>query len=302
MPPTYILRDPIVTGLTLQRNPFRSLRAYGKLEQSYLLIIIGIPMALIHFETISNKIGTITLNDPERLNAMSEAMAVEFKTLVATLMKNRELRVIILTGAGRAFSAGGDLSMLKAKSQLDPQENRRRMLNYYSSFLSILDLNIPIIVALNGHAIGAGLCLAAACDIRIAAQNAKFGATFTRLGLHPGMGATYSFERLMGYAAASEFMLTGRVIEAQEALNFGLVSRVVNEEDVVKTSQIVAEEILQAGPFATKQLIESLRAPPSSLSKALEKEALAQAISYSSQEFDEGVTAALEKRKPNFNQ
>lgn len=246
------------------------------------------------------KIAIITLNDPDKLNAMSEEMASDFKAVVDGLKGNENIRCVIITGAGRAFSAGGDLDMLKKKTTLPGEKNRQIMLKYYSDFLCARDLGIPLIAAINGHAIGAGLCLASACDIRIAAKEALLGMTFVRLGLHPGMGATYFLPLIMGYANAMEFMLTGRKIRADEALTLGLVNRVVDRNTVLTEALNIADEILECSPSAIRQLLETLRYPRNNLEYALQREALAQGINYASDEFKEGIQAVSEKRKPNF--
>lgn len=257
-------------------------------------------MALVTFQFVEKQVGQITFNDPDRLNAMGEEMANEFRDLVTGLKRESELRVLILTGAGRAFSAGGDLAMLERKSKLSGEVNRVKMLEYYHSYLSIRELGVPLIAAINGHAIGAGLCLAAACDIRIASDKAKFGLTFTRLGLHPGMGATYLAPRVFGQAVANLLMLTGRTIEAAEALRLGIVSELMATEKVVKGAIEIAKEILQCGPEATKQLLNSLRTGAVSLEAALEREALTQGINYAGAELREGVRAVTEKRAAKF--
>ena len=257
-------------------------------------------MALVNFENVSSTIGKITLNDPDRLNAMSEEMAVEVRQMTKVIGEKSGIRAIILTGAGRAFSAGGDLEMLQRKTKLSGEENRTKMLDYYDSFLGLLSLRIPIIAAINGLAIGAGLCLASACDIRIASQKAKLGFTFVKLGLHPGMGATYFLPRILGFARASELLLTGRVIESTKALEIGLVSGVFSEDKLMEEAVRVAEEISAAGPESIRQLLDSLRVGPSSLANCLEREALAQGINYASAEFREGVAAVAEKRVAKF--
>lgn len=257
-------------------------------------------MGKVLFEKIGSSIGKIVLNDPESLNPMGQEMAAEFSTLTSTLAKEKELRVLILTGAGRAFSAGGDLAMLEAKTKLSGEENKKGMLAFYDSFLGLFSLNIPVIAALNGHAIGAGLCLACACDIRIAAEGAKLGFTFTRLGLHPGMAATYSLPRVLGIGRASELLLTGRVIDANEAEKIGLVSKVLPQSEILKASEAIAGEILECGPEATKQLTETLRAGTSSLKASLDREAKCQSVNYASAEFLEGVRATKEKRKATY--
>lgn len=259
-------------------------------------------MALVLFEKFANHTGKITLNDPANLNAMGEEMAAEFSALVEELRPQAHaLRALVITGAGRAFSAGGNLEMLERKQQLSGEENRLRMLKFYHSFLGILSLNIPLIGSINGHAIGAGLCVAAACDIRIASDQAKFGVTFTKLGLHPGMGGTFFLPRILGIASAAELMLTGRVVDAAEALRIGLVSRVVPSSDLAAATDTLAGEVASCGPESVRQVLSTLRAGSVSLAAALEHEALCQSINYRSGEFKEGVRAAIEKRKANFS-
>lgn len=256
-------------------------------------------MSLINVEYQQPKVALVTLNDPDNLNAMSEGMAAEFRDVTKRLQSEAPL-AIVLTGAGRAFSAGGDLKMLEAKTKLSPEENRRRMLEFYDSFLGILKLNIPLIAAINGHAVGAGLCLASACDIRIASENAKLGVTFTKLGLHPGMGATYFLPRLLGTSLARELMITGRMLLADEALRAGLVSKVVKPEELMPSVYALCNELRACGPLSVRQVLESLRLEASDLLTALNREAACQSVNYSSDEFKEGVRAVIEKRQPRF--
>lgn len=258
-------------------------------------------MALVKFDLVAPHIGKITLHDPDNLNAMGEAMAAEFSALVENLRSDHQnVRAIILSGAGRAFSAGGNLEMLEKKQSLSGEENRALMLKFYHSFLSILSLNVPLIAAINGHAIGAGLCVACACDVRLAGEQAKFGVTFTKLGLHPGMGGTYFLPRILGFSAAAELMLTGRVVDAAEALRIGLVSKVVTTENLLEEALKLATEIASCGPESVRQVLATLRSGSQTLAAALEHEALCQSINYRSPEFKEGVRAAIEKRKAAF--
>lgn len=258
-------------------------------------------MSLVSFEETAAKVGLITLNDAQTLNAMSEKMAQDFRELVAELSpKRNSFRVIILSGAGRAFSAGGDLDMLERKTKLGADENKRLMLEFYNSFLCLRELGLPLIAAINGHAIGAGLCVASACDIRVASEKARLGFTFTRLGLHPGMGATYFLPRVVGQAWAAELTLTGRVIDAAEALRIGLLSKVVPEGTVLEEAKKIAQEILECGPLATSQLLQSLRSAGGDLNAQLMREAECQSINYASADFKEGLQATREKRKANW--
>ncbi len=257
-------------------------------------------MALVLQTIDSDGIATITLNDEANLNAMSDEMAAEFARTVQSLKNQTTLRAVILAGAGKAFSAGGHLSMLEAKRSKSPEENRRGMLSFYSSFLCIREIRVPLIAAIHGAAVGAGLCVACACDFRVASDNAKLGFTFLKLGLHPGMGATYFVPRIVGASVASELLLTGRVITAHEALRLGIVSQVCAPSDLMKEARRIATEILTCGPEATAQLLDTMRGPPELLSTALEREALCQSVNYASAEFAEGVAAVKEKRSACF--
>src|SRR5688500_3431814 len=143
-------------------------------------------MALVLVSFPREDVAHITLNDPDNLNAMGEDMAAEFLAAGSGLRTNASVRGILLSGAGRGFSAGGNLEMLEKKISLTGEENRTRMLTFYRSFLSMLTLDLPVVALINGPAVGAGLCLAAACDIRIATTGAKLGFTFVKLGLYPG--------------------------------------------------------------------------------------------------------------------
>jgi enoyl-CoA hydratase len=257
-------------------------------------------VALVTCSVESSGIATITLNDEANLNAMSEAMAGEFAACISGLQSRKDLRVVILKGAGKAFSAGGHLAMLEAKRTLTGEANRIAMHTFYKSFLCLLDLKTPLIAAIKGAAIGAGLCLACACDIRIASEDAKLGFTFLKLGLHPGMGATFLLPRIVGSSTATELLLTSRVVGAEEALRMGLVSRVCSNSDLPDAALSIAREILACGPEASAQLLETMRGDMTELSTALEREALCQSINYAGIEFAEGLAAVREKRSANF--
>jgi enoyl-CoA hydratase/carnithine racemase len=257
-------------------------------------------MGLVTSSVDQNGVAKLTLNDETNLNAMSEEMAAEFSAAVAGIKAKRAARVLIITGAGKAFSAGGHLEMLEKKRLLSGEENRAEMLKFYDSFLSILDLRIPLIAALNGAAVGAGLCLACACDIRIASTDAKLGFTFLKLGLHPGMGGTYFLPRIIGPSAAAELLMTGRIISAEEAFRIGLVSKVCQRAALLSEVDTIANEILACGPQATAQLVETMRGDGAHLDSALAREAVCQSVNYGSAEFAEGITAIKERRSPIF--
>jgi enoyl-CoA hydratase/carnithine racemase len=209
-------------------------------------------------------VATLRLNRPETRNAMTIAMGEEVQHAAAAVRDEGDVRVLIVTGAGKAFSAGGDLAML-------------------------------------AHAIGAGLCFALACDMRIAASHAKLGMTFTKLGLHPGMGGTYLLPRLVGTARACELVFSGRVIDALEAERVGIVNRVVPQEALLLTAQTLAREIAAAGPVAVRLSKRALsRGVDHSLADALDLESLQQAATFQTEDAKEGIRAVMEKRAPQF--
>ncbi|MCI5066323.1 enoyl-CoA hydratase/isomerase family protein [bacterium] len=256
-------------------------------------------MQEVLFSKSSAGVGTLTLSAPEALNAMDEGMAKLFQSRVEEL-RQEALRALIVTGAGKAFSAGGNLEMLEAKTKLSPEENKRRMLQFYDSFLCIRELGVPLVAAVNGHAIGAGLCLALACDIRVVSREAKLGMTFTKLGLHPGMGGTWFVPQVLGRAAAFELLVTGRVLRGEDVVRFGISRELVAPDEVLPKAEQITQEIVGCGPLATRQLVETLRNPAQDLAGALEREATCQGENYASDDFREGIRAIQEKRAPKF--
>jgi enoyl-CoA hydratase/carnithine racemase len=241
------------------------------------------------YETVSvdrqGPVATLTLDLPERRNAMTPRMAEEFPQAVAELARDDALQVVVLTGRGSAFCAGGDLDALYEQTGWSPERNRAAMGAFYRAFLSILHLPVPTVAAINGPAIGAGLALALACDLRYAATDAKLGATYINIGLYPGMGATHLLPYHIGHARAAELLLTGRLLSAAEAEHLGLINRAVPREALAETVYGVAQEIAQKSPSAVRALKDALRRRMSDgLEAALDVEALAQTISFASTE------------------
>ena len=257
-------------------------------------------MSLVLFENISPGIGKITFNRPAKLNALNFELAKDFNEIVQSLRLNETLKVIILTGAGRAFSAGGDYEMLSACLEKAQVANQSDMLTFYESFLSILNLNIPLIAAVHGDAIGGGLCLACACDLRVVAVDAKLGLAFSKLGLHPGMGGTLFLPRLVGYAKASELLLAAKVISGNEAKEIGLANYAEEADQVFKKSLELAEEIAGVSKVANKLCLQSLRPESILLRKVLQNEALLQSKTYAGEDFRIGLKAVMEKEVPKF--
>ena len=242
----------------------------------------------------------ITLNNPTKLNALTERLGETLTDRVKELRRESSVRVAVLTGAGRAFSAGGDLDWLMARHRDTRDNNITVMQEFYKKFLVIRSLEVPVIAAINGPAIGAGLCLAVGgADIRVASHGAKMGVTFTKLGLHPGMAATHFLPALVGPQMAAELLLTGRIVDSEEALRLGLVSRLA--EDAMDPARSIAHMICEAGPVSVRSLTKTLRDRQNiGLEDTFRIEATAQAVCYPTKDFAEGVTALQEKRNPQF--
>src|SRR5690349_7858373 len=175
------------------------------------------------------------------------------------LRVERPSEAVVVTGEGSAFCSGGNTSWIASEPDASVDHLRSRMLPFYRAWLSIRRLEVPTIAAVNGAAIGAGLCLALACDIRYAAEGAKLGAPFVKLGMNPGMAATYLLPDVVGEAHARELLLTGRTVEADEALRLGLVSRVTEPTSFLDDALAAAEGIAATAPIASKLTKLALR-------------------------------------------
>ncbi len=247
-------------------------------------------------------IARITLNRPAQRNAMTLDMGRELEAAVERINADDNVRVVVVRGAGSAFSSGGDLKTLASEAGLQndgPEFGGGRA--FYRSFLSVRKLRVPSIAAMNGHAIGAGLCLALACDLRVARAGAKMGLTFVRLGIHPGMAATWTLPRLIGPARAADLLYTGRVVTAAQALELGLVNRVA-DDDFEAVVDALADEIAANGPIAVRALKETLAGSADrTIEEAIEREADAQAMTFTTADAREGLQAVLEKRAPRFS-
>lgn len=232
---------------------------------------------------------------------MSAPMTRSWARAMASLQADRSVRAVVVTGAGSAFCAGGDLGWLASKPQASVDELREQMLPFYRSWLSIRQLEVPTIAAINGPAIGAGLCLALATDLRYAADSATLSAPFTALGMHPGMAATWLLPEVAGLAVARELLLTGRSVTAAEAVRLGLVSRAYPASELLEQALAVAATIAGNAPIATRltklALAAGGHADPDA---ALQWEALAQPITLATQDLREGLAAARDRRTPRF--
>ncbi len=255
------------------------------------------PVVHLH---VSDGVATLTLDDAKRRNAMSPELGDALAARVRELTGRSDVRACVLTGAGGAFSAGGDLAMLERLRRSSAEECREFMLRFYGRYLSILELGLPLVSAVRGAAIGAGLCVAMACHVMVVDQDAKLALNFTELGLHPGMGATYFTPRRVGHERASELLLSGRRFDGREAARMGLALEAVPAADVVVRAQAIAASFARCAPLAVRALAAELGPDRGALRLALEREAAEQAISYGSQDLGEGLKAAAERRAPAF--
>ena len=194
----------------------------------------------------------LVLDNPDQRNAMSEEMTASWVRAIDALADDRDVRVVVVTGEGSAFCSGGNTSWIASEPDAGSTTCATRMMPFYRAWLSIRRLEVPTIAAVNGPAIGAGLCLALACDLRYAASGAKLGVPFVKLGMHAGMGGTYLLPDVVGEAAARDLLLTGRVVDADEALRLGLVSRVSSRRRSTTTVLEAATGIAGHAPIATR--------------------------------------------------
>lgn len=264
--------------------------------------------ALLRIER-DGDIALLTFQDPERLNAMTEAMGHALHAAVGEIRGDETLRAAVLTGAGRAFSAGGDLAMIESKARAAAaspggavrEANRSFMERFYRLYLSVRELPFPTVASIHGPAIGAGLCVALACDLRVAARDAKLGLNFVRLGIHPGMGASWTLPRLVGPARAAELLFTGRTLDGAEAAEIGLVNRAVAREEVLPEALALAREIAGSAPLAVRGTKQALaQTLDTTLDAQLGFEAEQQSHNYETRDLREGIDATREKRAPRF--
>ncbi|TMK17690.1 MAG: enoyl-CoA hydratase/isomerase family protein, partial [Actinobacteria bacterium] len=235
---------------------------------------------------------TLTFNRPDVRNAMTIELTDAFTEAVNSLRGDPTVRCVVITGAGRAFCAGGDLSWIEPGPGADVPALRAKMRSFYPRFLVIRSLDVPTIAAVNGAAVGAGLCVAMACDIRIAAEDAKLSTAFLRLGMHPGMAATYLLTRLVGTARAAELFFTAKTIDGREAERIGLANRAVPTDRLLEEAGSLAREIAANAPIPMGMTKRALYlAERADLETMLEYEGLAQPITMATADLLEGLDA-----------
>jgi enoyl-CoA hydratase len=248
---------------------------------------------------ISDGIGTITVNRPDKLNALNRATMDELDRAIGELVSSTEVGGIIVTGTGRAFVAGADIGELAALTSEGARERSRRGQEVFARFE---DSHKPVIAAVNGFALGGGCELAMACHVRIASDLAKFGQPEAKLGLIPGYGGTQRLPRLVGPGHAAQLLLTGEIIDAAEAARIGLVNRVVPAAELMSAAEAMMKQMLANAPLALARILDGIRravdAPPSML---FDLETSVFSNLAGTEDAREGTAAFLEKRAPRFS-
>ena len=251
---------------------------------------------------IQGPVATIRLNRPDRLNAIGGPMRDELLAALGRSSGDRSVRVVILTGEGRGFSAGGDINHLKELKDRKAEDEFRTILTTGQAINRYMrSMAKPVIAAVNGPCAGAGFSLALGCDIRIASDHATFGPVFARIGLHPDWGGSWLLPRLVGSARACEMIFTGEMFCALEAERTGVVNRVVPHDELMGYVTDLAGKIASNSPAVIKLAKESIyRSLTTTLDEAFIRENEVQSECFHSEDFSEGLAAFLEKRKPKF--
>jgi 2-(1,2-epoxy-1,2-dihydrophenyl)acetyl-CoA isomerase len=251
---------------------------------------------------VEENVAKIVLNRPEAMNALSTDLALELIEVFQDLSSKEDVRAVVITGSGKAFSAGGDVKQMSTVLGDDAPAKFRLALDVYHKLIILMrELPKPIIAAINGVAAGAGFNLALACDVRIASEKAKFSQAFIRIGLIPDFGGTFFLPRIVGTAKAMELMMTGELIDAEKAQQLGLVNLTVKLEELEQTAEFFAKQAADLPTSAIGRLKKLINSSlNSSLSEQLEAEAQMQMECSATEDFKEGVRSFVEKRKPNF--
>lgn len=248
-------------------------------------------------------VATLTLNHPEKLNAMTTEMWADLRRVIDTIEKDDGVKVLVITGTGRAFCSGSDVSgRLAVRMEGKVQMTHRELVEpvgYVANFIH--NLEIPVIAAINGTAAGAGLSFVLLSDIRIASNTARFGASWVKVGLIGDLGATYLLPRVVGISKAIELLTTGDLINAQEAERIGLVSKVVPPEELMPTVKALATKLAK-GPTVTIKFLKRAvyQGIHNDLRTQLDFESYAQNVCRQTADHKEGVRAFMEKRPPQF--
>jgi enoyl-CoA hydratase len=248
--------------------------------------------------SLENGIFTVTINRPDKLNALNRQVMADLDAVINEVESNADIKAVIITGAGaKGFVAGADISEFVGLSQ---QEGMNLARKGQDIFFKIENCSKPVVAAVNGFALGGGCELAMACHFRVAAENAKFGQPEVNLGLIPGYGGTQRLVQLIGKGRALELLMTGGMVDAQTALQMGLVNHVVAAEELLNKTRSILEVITAKAPIAIKHCIRAANAVFDPAQKGYELEVEAFGDCFSTEDMKEGTGAFLEKRKANF--
>jgi enoyl-CoA hydratase/carnithine racemase len=262
--------------------------------------------AVLYQAADAGGVATLTLNRPGNRNSMTGELLDGFAAAIAAAQGDALLRCLVITGTGPCFSAGADFkSIIQREGNGDGDgpvaTPHQRSYAMYEPFLSVLDIPVPVIGALNGHTVGGGFGLALVCDVRIGARDAKYGANFAKLGLHPGMAITMMLPRLVGASRAAEMLYSAELIDGATAASYGLLSRAVAVEDVLPAALRLAHGIAANAPIAVRSIKRTLnRGLADAAREAARGEAYAQAETLATEDAGEGIAALLAKRPPIF--
>ena len=247
----------------------------------------------------TGNVGVITLDRPDNRNSMTPELLDAFSAASTAARADGHIRSLVITGTGSCFSSGADFkSVIQRDTGESPAERSYAM---YKPFLSLLDIEVPIVGALNGHTVGGGFGLALVCDLRIGADGAKYGANFTKLGLAPGMAISYMLPRIIGLPRANELLLTGRLVDGREAEALGILNRAEPAAEVLAVAMELAQTIAGNAPLAVRATKAAIRRGLAlAVREAAREEAIAQAETLATEDSKEGIAALLEKRTPNF--
>jgi len=253
-------------------------------------------------DRVGDGVVLLTLDVPERRNAMTAELTAAWAEALPAVAADPRLRVVVVTGAGSSFCAGGDLSWLAGGEELGVDALRARMLPFYRTWLAVRKLEVPTIAALNGSAVGAGLALALACDLRYAVPAAKLSAPFTALGIHPGMATTWLLPQVAGLAVARDLLLTGRTVTGAEAVTLGLVNATFEADGFLDRVLDIARTVASRAPVATRLTKVALASGGhATFDAAVAWEALAQPVTMATEDAREGVRAQRERRPGRFS-
>lgn len=256
-------------------------------------------MENVTVEVLESKIRLVTVNRPKKLNALNKETIEELHAVFVSLEADSEVRVVILTGSGeKAFVAGADISEFSEFSKDEGTQLAQKGQEILFDFIE--NFSKPVIAAVNGFALGGGLELAMACHFRLASENAKMGLPEVSLGLIPGYGGTQRLPQLVGKGRAMEMILTGGMISAETAFNFGLVNYVITQENLIESCVAIAQKILQNSPNSAEVAIKAINAGFQEGVDGFKTEALLFGSCFGTGDFIEGTTSFLNKKKPDF--